>query len=363
MNGPHESNGDSTVRREDAPDAAVSLWSYANVLLRRRGLVLGLPLTMGLLVGILSLLSPRQYTASASFVPQEPGSAQAGLGQLASQFGLTSPRSLTSSPQFYADLLQSRDVLREVVMTTYPMSGSASPAGDLLQYFRLDSLDRDAAVALAVKALGGLLTVRTDRITGVVRFDIHTKVRELSVQIADRFLELINDYNLRRRQSQARAEREFVGQRVAVAQAALTAGEEALSGFSRRNRRFADSPELVAEEARLQRQVSLRQQLYVSLAQSYEAAKIEEVRNTPVITIIDRPAGFVERRSRGTVRNTTLALLVGGFLAAALAFVSENLTSARERGAHDFLEFLALWRKMIADLRGALLRRHKKSQV
>jgi uncharacterized protein involved in exopolysaccharide biosynthesis len=357
VKGPHESIDDSTVSQVDASEGEVSLWSYANVLLRRRFLVLGLPLTTGLLVGILSLLSPREYTASASFVPQEPASAQAGLGQLASQFGLAAPRALTSSPQFYADLLLSQDLLREVVMTTYPTSEGARPGRDLLQYFRLESRDREADITLAVKGLRGILTVRTDRVTGVVRFDIHTRMRELSVQIADRFLELINDYNLRRRQSQARAEREFVEQRLALAQDALAAGEEALSEFSGRNRRFADAPKLVAEEARLQRQVSLRQQLYVSLAQSYEAAKIEEVRNTPVITVVERPAGFVEPRSRGVVRNTTLALLIGGFLAVALAFVSENLTSAGKRGSHDFLEFVALWRKMIADLRGGMFRR------
>ncbi|MFI5398665.1 MAG: GNVR domain-containing protein [Candidatus Binatia bacterium] len=216
---------------------------------------------------------------------------------------------------------------------------------------------------MAVKTLRGLLTVRTDRVTGVVRFDVHTRDRDLSLGIADRLLELINDYNLRRRQSQARAEREFVEQRLALAQSALTTGEAALSDFSRRNRRFADSPELVAEEARLQRQVSLRQQLYVTLAQSYEAAKIEEVRNTAVITIVDRPAGFVEPMSRGAVRNTTLALLVGGFVAVALALVSENLTSAQERGSQDFLEFVAIWRDMLADLKSGLFRRRKNGRV
>ena len=78
-------------------------------------------------------------------------------------------------------------------------------------------------------------------------------------------LDEVNAYNQRRRQSVGRAEREFLETREREAEQGLKNAEDDLAGFFRHNRRFQDSPGLVAEEARLQRQVSLRQQLYVAL--------------------------------------------------------------------------------------------------
>src|SRR2546422_9558477 len=163
----------------------VSVWTYLNVLMRRRYLLLALRVALAVVVGTWSLASPREFTASASFIPREPGAPQTSLGQLASQFGVTLPTASASSPQFYADLLKSRDVLRAVATTTYSVSGDDPIAGDLIGYLKIRDTDREAAIALAVKALQRIVTVSTDRVTGVVRFQVDTKSRDLSSQIAN----------------------------------------------------------------------------------------------------------------------------------------------------------------------------------
>jgi uncharacterized protein involved in exopolysaccharide biosynthesis len=339
----------------------VSLWSYATVLLRWGRLVIVLPLAGALVAGVISLSTPREYRASASFVPQDPAASQPGLSLLASQFGISVPRASTTSPQFYADLLASREILRGVVETPYAALQRPGRTGDLVEYFNIRSADRDAAVIDAVRSLRETMRVRTDRNTGVVHFEVHTPDPALSLQIADRLVELVNDFNLRRRQSQARAEREFVEQRLALAQDSLRAAEEALAAFFRSNRRFSDSPTLVGEEARLQRQVNLRQQVYVTLAQSHEAAKVEEVRNTAVITVIERPQGFVEPEPRGTIRKVIVGMFLGGFLAFGIAFGAEYARRAREAGPEDFQEFVTLSRGVLGSLRsGGLFRRHPR---
>src|SRR5437667_10666358 len=122
----------------------VSLWSYATVLLRWGRLVIVLPLAGGVVAGVVSLSTPREYRASASFVPQDPAAAQPGLSLLASQFGISVPRSSTTSPQFYADLLGSREILRGVVATPYTALQRPGRTGDLVEYFNIRSTDRDA---------------------------------------------------------------------------------------------------------------------------------------------------------------------------------------------------------------------------
>ena len=56
----------------DAIGDEVSVWTYLNVLMRRRYLLLALPTALAVVIGIWSLASPREYTASASFIPWPP---------------------------------------------------------------------------------------------------------------------------------------------------------------------------------------------------------------------------------------------------------------------------------------------------
>jgi uncharacterized protein involved in exopolysaccharide biosynthesis len=172
-----------------------------------------------------------------------------------------------------------------------------------------------------------------------VSFEVRTTIPALSVQVARRLLNMVNTFDVERRQTQARAERDFLEDRLARADSALRAAEEELSRFYRGNREFSNSPSLRAEEARLLRQVDLRQQLFVTLAQNREAARIEELRSTPVITVLERPEPFVEPAARGTVSKTIVAFVAMGLLATGMAFLLEHLSRARETGSDEYQAF------------------------
>src|SRR5207245_1573905 len=160
-------------------------------------------------------------------------------------------------------------------------------------------------------------------LTGVVRLEVHTRDEALSAEMANRFIQLVNDYNLKRRQSQAGAERQFIEGRLAQAAGELSSAEESLAVFYRHNRRFQDSPDLAAREAQLQRRVTLRQQLYITLSQNYEAARIDEVRNTPVITIVESPVGLVAPRPRQTVAKVFVMTFLGFVVTAFAAYLHD----------------------------------------
>lgn len=341
-----------TDRRPASVFPARTFWGYLNVLLRHRYLIIALPLLLAALTAGLTLRSARNYIATAAFMPQGPQSQESGLGMLASQFGIqVGGRSGTTSPQFYSDLLTSKEVLRDIVLTEYKAGGAKPLDGNLIKYYSISEPDRETGAALAAEYLKGSVGTGTDRATGVVRLRVQTRNPDLSVQIANRFLQLVNDYNLRRRQSQAQMERRFVEGRLATVESNLREAETALGEFYRRNRTFQGSPELVAEEARLQRRVSLQQQLIGSLSQSREAAEIEEVRNTPVITVIERPETFVEPAARGTIRKTFLALIMGFGIAVVLAFAREALSRSTPSNTSEYEEFQALRREILGMFR------------
>lgn len=78
----------------------ISLLRLVNVFLRHRLSMVVSTLAGGFIVGLLSLLGHRTYTASASFLPQS-GSRTTNLGGLAAQFGVALPGAEPSqSPTF-----------------------------------------------------------------------------------------------------------------------------------------------------------------------------------------------------------------------------------------------------------------------
>ncbi|HEV8357462.1 MAG TPA: hypothetical protein VGQ17_11925, partial [Gemmatimonadales bacterium] len=308
--------------------------------------LLGVPFLVALASAIGGLIRGPHYTSRSSFAPQASDDRESRFLGLAAQFGLNLGRGTpTQSVDFYAELLKSQEVLRAAVLTRYrvvPQRRSADTVeGSLVDVYRVKGGTVEERVARATDVLADQISVKTDIKAGLVKVSTTTRWAGLAVHLNRRLLELVNDFNLRTQQTQAGQERAFVERRMQQAQSDLEAAEGELETFLRRNRRYQDSPQLVFEAARLQRRVDLRQQLYVSLAQSYEQARIQEVRNTPVITIIDRPEVSV-RRSGGVVPAGALGLVIGLLLAGTWVFVEEHLTRERVEKPEEYREFQRL---------------------
>jgi len=100
-----------------------------------------------------------------------------------------------------------------------------------------------------------------------------------------------------------------------------------MQSFLQRNR-VATSPDLVFDRERLQREITLRQQTYTTLLQSQEEARIREVRDTPVITVLEQPALPALPESRHVAANAAMGAVVGFLLAILLNVISLARRSA-----------------------------------
>jgi uncharacterized protein involved in exopolysaccharide biosynthesis len=257
------------------------------------------------------------------------------LSAVASQFGLSGLTSLASgsgslSTQFYGDLLTSNALTHAIVTERYdastPAENGGKPfTGTLVDYIKpagKTATDNELAAMKSFRTR--ILAVAVDRPTGIVRFEIKTRNRQLSALIARRMLDLVNDFNLKRRQTQAGAEREFSSRRAKAALDTLRSAEADLASFRSTNIDFSRSPRLATRETELQRRVAIAQQTYTTVAQRYEVANIEAVRNTPVITVLDAPEGLVEARPRHTVGIAMGAFILGFLIACAIALRIEG---------------------------------------
>jgi uncharacterized protein involved in exopolysaccharide biosynthesis len=324
---------------------------FAVTLLRQRWLVAAVTAGLVVVVSAVSLLQPRRYTSTSALMPQARR-VSAATSALAAQFGLNFLNSeATESPAFYADLARSRQVLGALARTRFSWSeGDSTGGGTFVELYGV----RGATPALqeyeAVKKLGTWVTTQVVQRTGVVRLSVRARQPELAMQMNARIIELLNEFNLRTRQSQAAAERRFTEQRVRDVQADLRGAEDRLQAFLQRNRDYRGSPELSFQFDRLQREVMLLQQVHSSLSQALEQAKIDEVRDTPVLTVVESPVLPVRPDGRGTTRRAVFALLFGLLAGSLLAVGREIGSGAASAGDPELEELGAVWREAVRDL-------------
>lgn len=337
--------------RQPGPDE-ISLVALANAILRRRRLVAWCGAGLFLVVVTTTLLRHRVYTAAASFIPQA-GQQASGLSGIAAQFGLAIPTGeATQSPDFYANLVKSREVLGAVLQAPYTfVADTGAVNGTLLEVFGIADGDSALRREKGIRMLGGLVGTSVDKRTGVVKLSVTTRYPLLSLQIARNILDEINRFNLERRQSRASAERVFMEQRLAEVRSALRAAEDRLQSFLQSNRDYRNSPVLTFQADRLTREVAMQQQVFTSLSQAVEQARIEAARDTPVTMVIERPELPARPERRGLLRRGILALLGGLTIGAALAALLGRLVEAEREEPGRYAEMAALRRALLDDLR------------
>lgn len=369
---PGERGASEGMERPTPPDTATSpalrttkagemnLVELVEALLKQWKLVLAVPAGTTLAAVCLSLLTPASYTATASFVPETESigaNVPSGLMNLASQFGFDIGGN-TESPRFYADVLESQTLRNHVLQASFPAPNSegVQDSVPLIDILEIMGDTEDERLERGRRLLRNRTSIRTDNETNIVSISVETHYPSLSADVANMFIHLLNRFNFESRQSSAGQRRRFIERRMAAAEQELRDAEAELQSFLEQNRLYQDSPELMFVYERLDRQILTKQEVIATLRRSYEEARIQEVNDTPVITVIDR--ALVPTRKSGPRRalNVIMALFLGGMLGVTGAFARESLKRARTTHDEDFERVKSQWADIKTSLR-SLLRR------
>ena len=309
----NKATGQTALVIDQADQAPPSAIGFAVLLLRYRLLILRLVLLAVLIAVIAGMVAERDYTSTSVFMPQgRSATTSASMSGLAAQLGLTMASSDPSqNPAFYADLIKARAILDPTVTAFGPQ---------LRKIYGVTETDSATARERLRTELAKHIAAGVDARTGVVRVTVNAPDPKLAQAINGELLDVVNEFNLRGRQSQAGAERAFVEKRLSEVRAELRAAEDRLADFLRSNRNYQNSPDLLFAYNRLNRQVSDQQQLASMLEQSYERSKIDEARDTPVITLVESPNFPVRPDSRGLGKKLAIALVLGLFAGIGVAY-------------------------------------------
>lgn len=332
--------------KADLGEDEVSLEVILAMLLRWRRVLVAASLAGALAGAAFAVFAVRKYTTSAAFIPQSSdANLPGGLALAASQLGIQMPTPSNSwGPAVYTALLHERALLEPIALDTVALpeeGGRRVPVMDLLEIPA--SLSPPRRVERAVAKLTRIVDASEDKKIGGVRVEVRTAWPSVSFFVVDRLVRGVNRFNLETRKSQAAAERQFVEEQGAEALQALRAAEDQMQGFLQRNRAgLESSPDLMFQRDRLQREVNLRQSVYTSLMQNQQEARIREVRDTPVITVLEEPRVAATPSSRHTILKILLGAVAGFLLATMAALAADGLAAVRRSSRPETRELLSL---------------------
>jgi uncharacterized protein involved in exopolysaccharide biosynthesis len=278
---------------------------------------------------------------------------------LFSQLGVNAGADPSESPNFYIQLLDSRELLTRLVQSRFvdPRGDSPSDSAMLVDILRIRNKDPKRKVEIGVKMMDESIRGSSDSRTNLVWFEVDTRWPELSAAIANRTTELLTDFNKEQRLSRTRAKRLFLEERVALAKSALNMAEARLREFNEQNRQWLSSPGLVSLEQQLQRDTERAAGLYLELQRQMETTLLDEFNNAPLITVVD--SAVAPRKAQwpryGSLLFSTLAsgLLLGLMLAGGAAI----LGNWRVRNPEAAGRLSRSWRRVLQDTRSVFRRK------
>jgi uncharacterized protein involved in exopolysaccharide biosynthesis len=280
----------------------------------------------------ISLVWPKSYRAEARILPNVSQSRSSSLLGLASGMGLSDVLSglgaMENPVLTYPEILTSRQLLLRTVLSPYPPD-SPDSTNTVLAAIHADGPTERRRVEDGIRRLRDASSIRANPRSGLISVSAVTGDSVLSAYLVNQMLLELDRFNVETRATQGRATREFIEGRMREARVELNQAERELTAFRQSNLRIGNSPQLLLEQARLEREVDARSELYRLTARQYELARIEEKRDTPTFSVIDPAVPPVRKYRPQVILNT----LIAGISATTLAAIADHLLRSRRRSS------------------------------
>lgn len=268
---------------------------------------------LAMLVGaVVTFLSTPQYTAKVSILPATPanGLSQLGMAQFASVasnlgFGTGAGGVAVAFP----DILRSRQVRERVLWRKYTTERDGLV---LLEDYLTDAnLKGSMQTAKALRELEIRMRVSMDKLSGVLQLMVTMPEAKLSAQVAAAFVDELVQVEAGLHQQTAQRNRQFIELRLAETTQALQEAESKLTHFREHNLRIGNDPQLQLQGERLLREVEIQKQVYLTLTQQHEIAKIDETHSGAGIQVIDPAKEPFSKSSPILLKNLVLGAFFG----------------------------------------------------
>jgi uncharacterized protein involved in exopolysaccharide biosynthesis len=333
----------------------ISLSDILLVLAKQLKLLIITPLVFGVITAfyVLFMVGPT-YVSSAKIMSSGGGSSTSQLQGLAAQFGVAVPSSGGENAQWvYTDLIKSRTLARALLDRKFD-TNEYGPEKSLLQILTYGDeepeVGPDTLIKVGIESYLGMIDVSQDKISSIYTITVNAFEPQFAADLCAALIEELDKHQRGYKTEKVKETRQFIEGRIVEVQKELEGAEEDLKVFRDRNRQIGQSPALLLEQQRLTRETAVLTGVFTTLKQQLEMTKIEEVKESALVQVLDPPEAPLYRDKPKRKLAVLLSLILGFGLAVVIAFIKEYANNSDDEEKGKLREITELTKSNIFDL-------------
>lgn len=353
-------------------DDEIDLLELARTFWNGRSTILKTMLVAGILGVIIAMLSPKEYTATTTIVPQTSSSTSklGGLSSLAAMAGFNLDNASSGdvlSPTVYPEIVSSVPFQMDLMNIPFSFAEVNHPVS-LYEYYA--EISKPGVISLIGKYTIGLpgviisaikgdseqktisenkgpialtnkqesvrkmiasqVTLNLDAKQGFITLQAAFPEALLSAQVADQARELLQKYITRFKIEKASDKLSFIEQRYEEKKKEFEKAQSRLAYFNDQNKNVTSAVARTTEE-RMQGEYTIAMNVYNELAKQLEQAKIQVKEETPVFSILE-PAMVPREKSKPKKPMIVFIwLFLGGIVGTGMVFGKEYMKGIKAK--------------------------------
>jgi uncharacterized protein involved in exopolysaccharide biosynthesis len=277
------------------------------------------------------------YTSTAKIMSSSGGGGVSQAAGLAAQFGISLPTGQSEPNWVYPEIIKSRTLARAMLKRNFSTEeyGLQKSLLQILTFgndepkFSMDTLE-----ILAIEGFIKKIIISEDRKTGIYTLTISASEPQLASDIIAALIEELDTHQKEYNKAITSKARKFIEERIVAVGKELREAEESLKDFTVSNRRIENSPLLLLEQQRLAREVSIPAGVFTMLKQQLETTKIEEVKESDYVVVLDPPEAPLKRsgpnRRKMVIFAGFLGIGLGMVIGLVIEFLKENQVKVKQ---------------------------------
>ena len=299
---------------------------------------------------------------STVLIPNQ-GGQQGGIAGIASQFGVnmnSNPEADLSSPVLLPEILKSRTFAEKLLQKKLyaPFFDNKTSLINILVEEKENYRDEKIIKSLALSRLDKMIDFEQNINTGISTVRITTYDPKFSRDLATAVIEELEESNRFYKSQSAIKKTFFIENRIKSVEKELLSSEKNLKIFNEQNQQIS-SPALQLQLERLNREVEVQKGIYLILKQQLELAKIEEIQESSILQILDRPRIPIgpsnDNLNLGVMLAAFIGLISGTGFGFFRSYFNKTNTSEKKKMRRMRLFFKKKTKEIVLDKRISLI--------
>jgi len=307
------------IQAQPKHDHEIDLIEIITILWRARKFI-AIVTAASLAIGILYIIfATKMYSGTITLYPALQGTTSP-MAQMVKQMGIVGGTAGDANYNI-PDVVKSRTLSEQIVAHEWEIEGFDNNINLVVYFDKLfkpdkpdwvqskkdeDEWNKRKLYSYSEMISRERINVNANIQTGLVKIIVQMENPKLARDIANFISVFVANWVNDTQKESVRKNLEFINERAEVLGAELQDAENEFKKFRETNRNILNSPDLQLELQRLQRQVTIKQEVYLTMIKQREINQIDENKSLDVIRILDKA---IEKRNP-TKPNIRLVLLL-----------------------------------------------------